>query len=76
MVDEAKLQQLRERYLGARGGEMYDPHFRSVAELQFSGERRKWPFASSAISGQFLIFSQRPDCPSFYPYARAIQHWT
>jgi guanidinopropionase len=48
MVDEAKLQRLRERYLGAHGGEMYDPHFSAIAKLQFSGERRKWPFADVA----------------------------
>ena len=48
MVDDAKLQRLRERYLGAHGGEMYDPHFSAIAKLQFSGERRKWPFADVA----------------------------
>ena len=46
MVDEAKLQRLRERYRDAPGGVMYDPHFSAVAESQFTGgDRRKWPFA-------------------------------
>jgi len=46
MVDESKLQRLRERYRDAPGGVMYDPHFSAVAESQFTGgDRRKWPFA-------------------------------
>jgi len=58
MVDDAKLQRLRERYLGAHGGEIYDAHFSSVAKQQFSGERRKWPFADVAT---LLGASYRPD---------------
>jgi agmatinase len=60
MVDETKLTRLRERYLGASGGQMYDPHFRAVAEQQFSGERRKWPFADVAT---LLGAPYRPDAP-------------
>jgi len=48
MVDEAKLQRLRELYRDAKGGDMHDPHFRKVAEQQFRGDRRKWPFAEVA----------------------------
>src|SRR5271156_3205322 len=48
MVDEVKLQRLRARYLGADGGEMYDPHFSAVAKQQFSGERRRGPFTDVA----------------------------
>ena len=59
MVDDAKLQKLRERYLDAPGGQMYDPHFKEVAELQFSGgDRRKWPFADVAT---LLGAPYRPD---------------
>ena len=58
MVDEVKLQRLRARYLGAHGGEMYDPHFSAVAKQQFSGERRKWPFADVAT---LLGAPYRPD---------------
>jgi guanidinopropionase len=62
MVDETKLERLRQRYLGALGGQMYDPHFRAVAELQFSGgERRKWPFADVAT---LLGAPYRPDAPT------------
>lgn len=46
MVDPDKLKALRERYSDAKGGDIYDPAFRRVAEQQFSdGDRRKWPFA-------------------------------
>ena len=61
MVDEAKLRTLRERYLGVSGGQMYDPHFQAVAEAQFSGERRKWPFADVAT---LLGAPYKPDAPS------------
>jgi agmatinase len=44
-MDLDKLRRLRERYAGASGGDIYDPEFRKVAEGQFQGERRKWPFA-------------------------------
>ena len=39
---------------------MYDPHFRAVAEQQFSGDRRKWPFADVAT---LLGAPYRPDAP-------------
>src|SRR3984885_2180575 len=61
MVDEVKLQRLRVRYLGAHGGEMYDPHFSAVAKKQFSGERRKWPFADVAT---LLGAPYRPAAPT------------
>jgi agmatinase len=49
MVDEAKLESLRDLYRDAKGGEMHDAHFRKVAESLFQdGERRKWPFADVA----------------------------
>jgi agmatinase len=61
MVDEAKLKSLRARYRDAKGGEMHDPHFRSVAERLFQdGERRKWPFADVAT---LLDAPYRPDAP-------------
>jgi agmatinase len=49
MVDDVKLNRLRELYRDAKGGEMRDPHFRKIAEQQFQGgDRRKWPFADAA----------------------------
>src|SRR4051812_36402315 len=44
-MDQAKLQRLRDRYSGRGGGEFHDPEFKAVAESQFQGDRRKWPFA-------------------------------
>ncbi|MBU3732632.1 MAG: agmatinase, partial [Beijerinckiaceae bacterium] len=48
MVDQDKLAQLRARYAGQSGGLMYDAEFKAVADGQFQGERRKWPFADPA----------------------------
>ncbi|MFZ4531312.1 MAG: agmatinase [Alsobacter sp.] len=45
MVDAAKLAALRARYAGTGGQDFHDPEFRAVAEGEFKGERRKWPFA-------------------------------
>jgi agmatinase len=46
MIDFRKLQSLRDRYADASGGDIFDPHFASVAQAQFTGsDKRKWPFA-------------------------------
>ena len=46
MIDSRKLQSLREKYANASGGDIFDPHFASVAQAQFMGsDKRKWPFA-------------------------------
>lgn len=48
-MDIDKLKRLRERYLTAKGGDMFDPHFAAIAEAQFKdGDKRKWPFADPA----------------------------
>jgi guanidinopropionase len=61
MVDEAKLNALRQRYENAAGGDIFDPEFRRVADLQFkSGDRRVWPFAEAAT---LLDAPYRPDAP-------------
>lgn len=61
MVDPAKLKALRDRYGEAKGGDIYDPAFRAVAEQQFrDGDKRKWPFADVAT---FLGARYRPDAP-------------
>jgi agmatinase len=60
-MDESKLQRLRERYAGRGGGDIHDPEFRRVAEGQFQGERRKWPFAEP---GTLLGAPYRPDALS------------
>ena len=43
-----ELERLRQKYGNARGGDIYDPEFKAVAEFVFSGEKRKWPFADVA----------------------------
>ena len=48
-MDQPKLEALRARYAAASGGDIRDPAFRRVAELQFSGtDRRRWPFMDVA----------------------------
>lgn len=61
MTDKAKLKALRARYANAAGGDIFDPDFRRVAELQFTaGDRRVWPFANAAT---LLDAPYRPDAP-------------
>lgn len=48
-MDKAKLEALRAKYAGAKGGDIFDPAFRAVADAVFtSPDRRKWPFADVA----------------------------
>ncbi|MFM9941433.1 MAG: agmatinase [Hyphomicrobiaceae bacterium] len=48
-MDKAKLEALRARYANAKGGDIYDPAFRAVADAVFTTpDRRKWPFADVA----------------------------
>ena len=62
MVDRSKLDALRTKYANAAGGDIFDPEFRRVAELQFTaGDRRVWPFAEVAT---FLDAPYRPDAAS------------
>ena len=58
MVDAAKLAALRERYADATGADGVNPEFRRVAETQFQGDRRKWPFMDPAT---FLGAPFRPN---------------
>lgn len=48
MIDRTKLEHLRRRFGEAGGGDIFDPHFAEVAASQFTGDRRKWPFADVA----------------------------
>ena len=43
-MDERKLEALRAKYAGASGAETYDPRFRKVAEMLFSGSTRAKPY--------------------------------
>ena len=57
-MDRAKLDALRAKYAEASGGDIYDPEFRRVADMQFAGDRRTWPFAEPST---FLDATYRPD---------------
>ncbi|MBN9530826.1 MAG: agmatinase [Alphaproteobacteria bacterium] len=59
MTDPAKLEELRRRFGNAAGGDILDPEFRRVADLQFKdGDKRAWPFAGAAT---LLDAPYRPD---------------
>lgn len=61
MTDPEKLKALREKYADTKGGDIYNPAFRAVADQQFSdGDKRKWPFADVAT---FLGVPYRPEAP-------------
>ena len=48
-MDAKKLEALRAKYRGAKGGEIHDPAFAEVAKQSFlSPDRRRWPFAGVA----------------------------
>ena len=58
-MDGKKLEFLRQRYLNAKGGDIFDPEFAAVAARVFSDpERRKPPYAEVAT---FLGAPYRPD---------------
>lgn len=44
-MDTEKLARLRGLYAEAKGADTYDPEFKRVADMQFKGDRRRWPFA-------------------------------
>ena len=48
MTDQTRLERLRQRYAKGKGGDIFDPVFAKVASHQFTGDRRKWPFAGVA----------------------------
>jgi guanidinopropionase len=55
-----KLAALRARYAEAGGADIHDPALRRVAETQFKGDRRRWPFMHAAT---FLAAPYRPEAP-------------
>ena len=54
------LARLRAKYSGS-GSEIHDPAFRRIAETQFVGDRRTWPFSGVAT---FCGAPYRPDAAS------------
>jgi len=58
-MDRKKLEDLKRKYAGTSGGDIFHPPFAAVATQVFSSpDRRKWPFAGAA---SFLGLPYRPD---------------
>jgi len=58
-MDRRKLEALRQKYSGAKAGDILDPQFAAVAAQVFTkDDQRKWPFAGAAT---FLGLAYRPD---------------
>ncbi len=58
-MDAKKLEALRAKYAGGKGGDIHDPEFAAVAKGIFTApDRRKWPFAGPAT---LLGAEYRPD---------------
>ncbi len=58
-MDAKKLEVLRQKYAGTKGGDIFHPPFAAVAAQVFSNaDRRKWPFAGAAT---FLGLPYRPE---------------
>jgi agmatinase len=58
-MDARKLEALRQKYSGTKGGDIFHPPFAAVAAQVFSNaDQRKWPFAGAAT---FLGLPYRPD---------------
>lgn len=57
-MDDVKLARLREKFSGTGGADISDPLHRRIANAQFEGARRAWPFENPAT---FLGAPLRPD---------------
>src|SRR5437899_12023870 len=58
-MDANRLQALKQKYAGAKGGDIFHPPFAAVAAQVFSNaDQRKWPFAGAAT---FLGLPYRPE---------------
>src|SRR5437773_1831194 len=58
-MDANKLEALKQKYAGAKGGAIFHPPFAAVAAQVFSNaDQRKWPFAGAAT---FLGLPYRPE---------------
>ena len=64
-MDEGELGRLRAKYAAGSGGEIHDPAFRRVADTQFVGDRRTWPFAGVATLCGAPYRPDAPDLPGF-----------
>ena len=58
-MDAKKLEALKQKYAGTKGGDIFHPPFAAVAAQIFShADQRKWPFAGAAT---FLDLPYRPE---------------
>src|SRR5580704_10812107 len=57
-MDAKKLEELRQKYAGTKGGDIFHAPFSAVAAKVFSKDQRKWPFADAAT---FLGLPYGPD---------------
>src|SRR6266849_3478316 len=58
-MDAKKIDALKQKYAGTKGGEIFHPPFAAVAAQVFSNsDQRKWPFAGAAT---FLGLPYRPE---------------
>ncbi len=60
MNHDDELARLRAKYTSGSGGEIHDDAFRRVADTQFKGDARVWPFSNVAT---FCDAPYRPDAP-------------
>jgi agmatinase len=58
VTDSQKLAALRAKYAAAKGGDVFDPEFKKVAAMIFTGDRRKMPFSDVST---FLGAPYRPE---------------
>lgn len=61
----SELERLRQKYATASGGEIFDPTYKAVAEGQFSGERRKLPYADIATFMDLRYLANGVDASGF-----------
>ena len=59
------LDRLRAKYGAKTGGDIFDPVFRAVAAAQFSGEKRKLPYADIATFLSLPYLAGGIDAPGF-----------
>ncbi|MGI3900591.1 MAG: agmatinase [Janthinobacterium lividum] len=64
-MDDGELARLRDKYTGGSGAEIHDPAFRRIAETQFVGDRRTWPFAGVATLCGARFRPDASDLPDF-----------
>src|SRR3989441_10232511 len=67
-MDANRLQALKQKYAGAKGGDIFHPPFAAVAAQVFSNaDQRKWPFAGAAT---FLALPYRPESAAAPDFGR------